>query len=124
MQLKDFLNSINDTKENLMDSDTNCERLYTPYVINRCMSYFSDTILHANQMNQFAGAPNKLQYDYYMNSIRKRKRFSKWLKNESSEDIELIKQYYNYSEKKAREALEILGEYGISRIRALYGGKS
>jgi len=124
MQLKDFLNSINDTKVNAMDADINCERLYAPYVVNRCMSYFPDTILYANEMNRFAGTPNKLQYDYYLNSVRKRKRFSKWLKNETSDDIDLIKQHFGYSEKKAREALEILGETGLAEIRAQYGGKT
>jgi len=124
MQLKDFLNSINDTKVNAMDADINCERLYTPYVVNRCMSYFPDTILYANEMNRFAGTPNKLQYDYYLNSVRKRKRFSKWLKNETSDDIDLIKHHFGYSEKKAREALEILGEAGLSEIKAKYGGKT
>ena len=124
MQLKDFLNSINDTKVNAMDTDINCERLYIPYVVNRCMSYFPDTILYANEMNRFAGIPNKLQYDYYLNSVRKRKRFSKWLKNEISDDIDLIKQHFGYSEKKAREALEILGEAGLAEIKVQYGGWS
>lgn len=123
MQLKDFLNSINDTKENLIDADSNCERLYLPYIVNRCMSYFSDTILYANEMNRYHHLDNKMQYDYYMNSIRKRKRFSKWIKAEQSDDIELIKSHFNYSEKKAREVYDILGEEGVAELKAAYGGK-
>lgn len=123
MQLKDFLNSINDTKENLIDADENCERLYLPYIVNKSMSYFSDAILYANEMNQRHHLDKKMQYDYYMYSIRKRKRFSKWLKPDQSDDIDLIKQHFKYSEKKAREVYSILGEKGISDIRGLYGGR-
>ena len=123
MQLKDFLNSINDTKENLMDADSNCERLYLPYLVNRAMSYFTDTILYSNEMNRNHHLDKKLQYDYYMNSIRKRKRFSKWLKTDQSDDIDLIKQHFSYSDRKAREVYDILGKEGISQIRALYGGR-
>lgn len=105
-----------------MDADSNCERLYPPYIVNRCMSYFNDTILYANEMNMFSHIDKKLQYDYYVNSVRKRKRFSKWLKVEESDDIDLIKQHFSYSEKKAREVYSILGEEGVSKIRSLYGG--
>lgn len=87
------------------------------------MSYFSDTILYANEMNRYHHLDNKMQYDYYMNSIRKRKRFSKWIKAEQSDDIELIKSHFNYSEKKAREVYDILGEEGVAELKAAYGGK-
>ena len=86
MQLKDFLNSINDNKKNLMDEDENCEKLYPPYIVNRCLSYFMDTILLTNEMNACSHIDNKMQYDYYINSVRKRKRFSKWIKAETSDD--------------------------------------
>jgi len=121
MQLKDFLKSINDTKINLIDDDENCEKLYLPFVVNRCLSYFSDTILYANEMNRNYHTDHKLQYDYYLNSIRKRKRFSRWMKNESSDDLDLIKFHYKYSDRKAKEALSILGESGVNKIRDLYG---
>ena len=121
MQLKDFLKSINDTKSNLMDSDENCEKLYTPFVVNRCLSYFPDTILHSNEMNIHSHVDHKLQYDYFLNSIRKRKRFSKWIKNEESDEIDLIKFHYGYSDTKAKEALSILGSDGVSDIKAMYG---
>ena len=104
-----------------MDNDTNCEKLYLPFVVNRCLSYFSDTILYANEMNKNYHADHKLQYDYYVNSIRKRKRFSRWMKNESSDDLDLIKFHYKYSDRKAKDALLILGESGVNKIRDLYG---
>jgi len=121
MRLTDFLKSINDTKKNVMDEDENVEKLYAPFVINRCMSFFPDTILYANEMNRNYELDNKLQYDYFLNSVRKRKRFSKWLKNESSDDLELIKYHFNYSDRKAKEVIDILGTEGIEKIRNLYG---
>lgn len=121
MQLKDFLKSINDTKENLMDADSNCERLYPPFVVNRCLSYFTDTILYSNEMNMNYHIDNKMQYDYYINSVRKRKRFSRWIKEESSDDLEWIKFHYNYSDIKAKEALAVLGSGGVQKIRDMYG---
>jgi len=104
-----------------MDEDENVEKLYAPFVINRCMSFFPDTILYANEMNRNYELDNKLQYDYFLNSVRKRKRFSKWLKNESSDDLELIKYHFNYSDRKAKEVIDILGAEGIEKIRNLYG---
>ena len=98
MKLGDYLNSINYTKESLMDTeDEQVEKKYIPFIINRCLSYFIDTILHSNQMNFFNQLDKKIQFDYYQNAIRKRKRFSKWLKNEMGDDFEVIKNYYNYS---------------------------
>jgi hypothetical protein len=121
MQLKDFLKSINDTKENLIDADSNCERLYPPFIVNRCLSYFTDTILYSNEMNMNHQIDHKMQYDYYINSVRKRKRFSRWLKNESTDDLDLIKFHYKYSDIKAKEALSILGSEGVQKIRDMYG---
>ena len=121
MQLKDFLNSINDNKKNLMDDDENVEKLYPAYIVNRCLSYFMDTILFANEMNLHSHLDNKLQYDYYLNSVRKRKRFSRWTKNESSDDLEFIKYHFSYSDSKAKEAIGILGPEGVQEIKDLYG---
>lgn len=116
MNLTEYLNSINYSKKNLMvDSDS--EKAYAPYVVNRCLSYFPDTLLHANEMNRLNFLDKKVQYNYYLGSVRSRKRFSKWLKKEESKDIELIKQYYGYSDKKARETLRILSEQDIKNIK-------
>lgn len=106
--LSDFLNSINQTKENLIQKDSNLEKEYLPFVMNKCFSYFPDTIFYANRMNQAAFLDKKLQYDYYFYSIPKRKRFSKWIKPEENKDIEVIKQVFGYSDRRAREVIDLL----------------
>lgn len=108
MELKDYLNSINDDKTPLMDGHPEVEKRYIPYVVNRCLSYFPDTILYANTMNLKTNLDKKLQFDYLRFSIRPRKRFSKWMKNEISEEIKSIKEYFGYSTKKALEIQPIL----------------
>ena len=108
MKLGEYLNAINHSKEPLMDTeDETVEKQYPPFVINRCLSYFIDTILYANSMNEYAHISNKMQFDYLSNSIRKRKRFSRWLKKEMTDDIEIIKEMYNYSDAKAKEVAEL-----------------
>jgi hypothetical protein len=100
----DYLNSINWTKKNIMKDDID-EKAYNPFLVNRTLSYFQDTIAYANIMNQYHHLDNRLQYEFYINIIRQRKRFSKWIKPETSEDIEVIMEYYGYSNEKARQAL-------------------
>ena len=108
MKLSDYLNAINHSKKPLMDTeDEMIEKEYTPFVINRCLSYFIDTILYSNVMNQNAHISSKMQFDYLSSSIRKRKRFSKWLKKEMTDDTLIIKEMYNYSDSKAREILDL-----------------
>ena len=108
MKLSDYLNAINHSKKPLMDTeDETVEKKYAPFVVNRCLSYFIDTIFYANSMNEHSHISNKMQFDYLSSSIRKRKRFSKWLKKEMSDDIEIIKEMYNYSDGKAREILDL-----------------
>lgn len=124
-ELKDYLNSINQTKKNLMDEDQEAEKQYPPYIINRCLSGFIDTVMYANEMNLNNFLDNKLQYDFYINIIRPKKRFTPWLKKEKLEDLELVKQYYGYSNEKARTALRILTETQLEFIRTKLdkGGK-
>ena len=106
MKLTDYLNAINYSKESLMNTeDEQIEKQYAPYVVNRCLSYFIDTILHANQMNQFAQTDKKMQFDYLQSAIRKRKRFSKWVKNEMGDEFSIVKDYYGYSNSKTKEIL-------------------
>ena len=120
MKLGDFLNSINYSKEDIFLEDPEfAEKSYPAFVVNRCLSYFPDTIIHANEMNRLSGLENRLQYDYYRIAIRKRKRFSKWLKEEKHDDLELVKRYYNYSNQKAKDALRILSEKDLSEIKEL-----
>ena len=118
MKLTDFLNSINHTKEDLFKQDAeHAEKLYQPFVVNRSLSYFPDTIFHSNEMNVLHGIDEKMQYDYLKYSVRKRKRFSKWVKSEKIENIDLIKDYFGYSNSKAQESLRVLTDDQISKIK-------
>lgn len=118
MKLGDFLSSINHSKDDVFKEDEEyATKQYSPYVINRFLSYFPDTIMHVNEMNFRPILDKKMQYDYLRLSIRKRKRFSKWLKEESPEDIEYIKRYYSYSNDKAIEILDILSDDHITQIK-------
>tara|TARA_Y100001972_G_scaffold125444_1_gene176642 strand:- start:333 stop:725 length:393 start_codon:yes stop_codon:yes gene_type:complete len=118
MKLSEYLNAINYTKEFLLDTDDeSVEREYTPFVVNRCLSYFIDTVLYVNEMNQRAHAPKKMQFDYLLQSIRKNKRYSKWLKRESEENLELVKQFYGYSDRRARDVIDMLSEDDLNWIR-------
>lgn len=117
MDLKDWLNSINSTKNNIMDENPDAVKEYAPYIINRCMSGHLDTILLANEMNINSQLDKKLQYDFFINIVRPRKRFSPWLKKEKIESLEIIKQYYGYSEEKAKSALKILTQDQIDFIK-------
>lgn len=117
MELKDWLKSINDTKENLIDKDFNLEREYSPYIINKCLSGSIDCLLYSNEMNLNYHLSKKMQYDFFINSIRKRKRYSPWISKEKTKELELVKKYYKYSDKKARQALKILTKSQIKFIK-------
>lgn len=103
----DFLNSINMTKKDLME-DPDTENQYVPFVVNRTLSYFPDTVAIANEMNKYHHLDSKLQYQFLINIIRKRKRFSKWIKSELENNIDKVKEYYGYSDAKARQILPLL----------------
>ena len=124
--LKDYLNTINQTKQYLMDEDPGWEKNYPAYVINKCMSQHMDTIMYANEMNQYQGLDKKLQYDFFINIVRPRKRFSPWGKKQKVKDLELVKQYYGYSTEKALQALRILSpeQLEIIRDKLNKGGKT
>ena len=115
--LKDYLNSINLTKKNLMKDDPDWEKNYPPYIINKCMYHHMDTIVFANEMNRYPNLDKRLQYDFYINTVRARKRFSPWGKKEKVKDLELVKQYYAYSNEKAKQALRILSPTQLDYIR-------
>lgn len=117
-ELKDYLNSINKTKENLMDTgDEMWEKKYPAFVVNRCLSPFQDTILLVNEMNIHPLLETKLQYDFLLNALTKKNRFSPWLKKEKVSDLEIVKEYYGYSNYKAKEALSILSADDLEQIR-------
>jgi hypothetical protein len=117
----DFINSINFTKKNMMrgtENDDLAEKSYVPYITNRTLSYFTDTLLYANEMNRFASTlDSKLQYEFLLNSIRPKKRFAKWSKPEQDNDLEVIREFYNYSIPKARQALSCLTNEQVRAIK-------
>jgi len=121
----DYLNSINDTKVNLMVDEAS-EKAYPSFMINRGLSYFPDTVLLANEMNRLHHAPKPMQYAFLINTVRKKKRFSKWLKPQEHEDLLIVKEYYGYSNEKARSALSVLSAKQLQDIRKKLdkGGKS
>ena len=118
-ELKDYLNAINFSKEKLLDTDdTEWTKKYTPFVINKCLSMFYDCIAQANEMNGYHFLDKDVQFNFFINSIRKKKRFGgKWLKQNVLKDIEYVKEYYDYSNEKAREALSILTKEQIELIK-------
>ena len=122
-ELKDYLNSINQTKKNILKDDTEATTGYPPYIVNKCLSSFTDAVLYANEMNKNAHLPKKLQYDFFINTLKPRKRFSPWVKKQTLEHLELVKEYYGYSHTKALEALRILTTDQLEAIKkALYKG--
>ena len=124
-ELKDWLNSINFTKENLMEDNPDLKKEYAPYVINRCLSAHIDCVLFANEMNKNHHLDKDLQYSFYLNSLRKKKRFSPWLRKDKVTDLECVKSYYGYSNEKASQALKILTKEQLTFIkkRLDIGGK-
>ncbi len=124
----DFINDINFGKKNLLKDDDKgiLEKEYNSFIINRGLSYFSDTVLYANEMNLRHELDKKMQNDYLLHSIRPKKRFSKWAKGKKEERIDLIKQYFNYSNQKAREVLDIITDEEYNQIKQAFetGGTS
>ena len=117
MELKDWLNSINFNKDNLIEEDTSAINDYPPYIINRCLSGNLDCIMFVNEMNKYSFLDKDMQYSFYLNTLRKKKRFSPWLRKDKVTDLEIIKQYYGYSNEKASNALKILTPEQINYIK-------
>jgi len=111
-----YLNSINTSKKDIMIDDL-AEKDYNSFLVNRSLSYFYDTIGVANVMNRYHHIDNKLQYHFLINIVRKRKRFSKWYKPETESDIEVVKEYYGYSNEKARQIMPLLSPEQITIIK-------
>jgi len=117
MELKDWLNSINLNKKNLIEEDPSEIKTYTPYIINRCLSGHLDCIMFVNEMNRYSFLDKDMQYSFYLNTLRKKKRFSPWLRKEKVDDLECVKQYYGYSNEKASQALKILDKKQLNFIK-------
>ena len=112
----EYCNAINYTKKDIMVDDI-AERSYNSFMINRQLSYFPDTVLAANEMNRNHHLDNRLQFDFFINIIRKRKRFSKWYKPETISDLDAVKKYYGYSNEKARQVLTLLSPEHINELK-------
>ena len=121
MELKDWLNSINFNKEDLSEHIKD----YPPYIVNRCLSGHMDCVMYVNEMNKYNFLDKDMQYSFLLNTLRKKKRFSPWLRKEKVTDLECVKQYYGYSNEKAAQVLRILTSEQIAFIRSKLeiGGK-
>ena len=116
-ELKDWLNSINSNKNNLIEEDPESISSYPPYIVNRCLSGTVDSVLFANEMNLNAHLDKDMQYSFLLYTLRKRKRFSPWLKKEQVNDLDLVKKHYGYSNEKAKVAVSLLTKTQIENIR-------
>ena len=117
-ELKEYLNAINVSKEPLMDTDDEMwEKKYSPFIINKCLAPFPDTIMLVNEMNKHHQLDKKLQFDFLLNSLRTRKRYTPWLKASKQKNLEYVKEYYGYNNEKAKSALKILNDEQIKTIK-------
>ena len=117
MELKDWLNSINFNKNNLIKEDPESIKKYPSFIVNKCLAGHIDCIMFANEMNINHHLDKDMQYSFYLNSLRKKKRFSPWLRKDKIEDLECVKSYYGYSTEKALQALKILSSEQIKFIK-------
>ena len=117
MELKDWLNSLNFTKENLISDEPHLAKEYPPYIINRCMSGHMDSVMYAQEMNKYHFLDKDLQYNFYLNTLRKRKRFSPWIRKDKVSDLDYVKRYYGYSNEKASQVMKILTPEQIAYIK-------
>ena len=117
-ELKEYLKAINSSKEKLMDSeDEQWEKKYPPYIVNKCLAPFQDTIFLVNEMNMNHQIDKKLQFDFLLNTLRTRQRYTPWLKAKKEKHLECVKEYYGYSNEKAKSALSILNDEQIKTIK-------
>ena len=117
--LLDVLYSINQSKQNLMSDGTLKPRQYRPFIVNKALSQHLDSVLYANEMNKCHSLDKKMQYDFLINRLKPRKRFSPWIKRDTLENLDLVKEYYGYSHNKAITALRILTKSQLDEIKLL-----
>jgi len=125
-ELKDYLNAINHQKIDLMDSDDEFwEKKYPAFIVNKALSSFPDCILFVNEMNKMHHLDKQLQFQFFLNSIGLKKRFSKWIRSSKIKNLEYVKEYYGYNNEKARQALDILNDEQLEKIKRTIdrGGK-
>ena len=115
----DYLNAINDTKQNVIEDSDNpelAEKLYPPYLVNRGLSFFIDTVYLANEMNRHHHLENKMQFDFLINIVRKKERFSKWFKAQPDEEVQAVTDHSGYSQDNARQVVDLLTKEQITQI--------
>ena len=112
----DYLKAINESKEDVMLTSQD-EKKYAAFIVNRGLSFFMDTIFQANEVNRNHHLDSRLQFDYLLNSIRQKKRYSKWLKSEKLDDLDIVKEYYGFGNEKAKNALQVLSTDQLTYIR-------
>ena len=117
-ELKDWLNSINFSKKNLLEEDPSLIKEYVQFVINKCLSGEIDTIMYVNEMNINHHLDKDIQYSFYLNSLRKRKRYSPWIYKDKIKDLDCVKSYYGYSNEKAKQALRVLTKEQLNFIKS------
>jgi hypothetical protein len=124
VKLFDHLNAINFVKEDTM-VDADAEASYVPWVINRGVSFSADTIFYANEMNLHHHLPKKMQFDYYLHSLRKKKRYNKWSKRLENDDLDMVCEYFSFNRNKGLQALSVLTKDDLETIRTrmVKGGK-
>ena len=112
----EYLKAINETKEDVMLTSHD-EKKYSAFIVNRGLSFFMDTIFQANELNRNHHLDSRLQFDYLLNSIRQKKRYSKWLKNEKIDNLDIVKEYYGFSNEKAKDALKVLSDEQLGYVK-------
>jgi len=117
--LQDVLYSINQSKQHLFIDGEVEPRQYQPFIVNKALSQHLDSVLYANEMNKYYSLDRKMQYDFFINSLKPRKRFSPWIKRDTLENLDLVKEYYGYSHNKAIAALRILTKSQLDEIKLL-----
>ena len=115
--LTGYLNSVNFSKENLLEEDPQAAKYYPPYIVNKALSHHIDSVLYANEMNMNHSLDKKLQYDFLINILRIKKRYSPWIRKDKIKDLDVVKSYYGYSNEKAEQALKILNKDQINFIK-------
>ena len=117
-ELKDYLNAINVSKDSLLDTeDEMWEKRFAPFIVNKCVAPFEDTVMLVNEINQLHHLDKKLQFDFLINSLRPRKRYAPWMKAKKLKNLEYVKEFYGYNNEKAKSALDILDDEQISAIK-------
>jgi len=117
VELNDWMKSINQTKNNIMEEDPLTENSYPPYIVNKCLANHLDSVMYANEMNKYPKLDKIIQYEFLINSLKPRKRFTPWVKKQTLDNLDLVKEYYGYSHDKALTALQILTNEELDSIR-------